>query len=179
MTVIMSLKIRRWKFLIGMIKANIFPLAILLLFMALPLQAATVRLAWDASVSERVTGYKVYAGQASRIYGAPVIIGNQLTYMVTDLTPGIWFFAVSAFDADGNESNYSNEVSTAIGNSANRCDLNGDGRVDTLDLQALVNFILHGTPQISGDINADSKVNVLDLQILANVILGRQSCPGQ
>jgi hypothetical protein len=72
---------------------------------------ASVSLAWDASPSPNITGYKVYYGNASRSYGTPVTIGNVLTYTVTGLTPNTWYFAVTAFDNSGNESGYSNEVS--------------------------------------------------------------------
>jgi hypothetical protein len=159
---------------------NAFCLLLVIILLAKAIPAADVSLAWDASVSEGILGYKVYTGLASRTYRVPITIGNQTTYTVMGLLPGAtWYFAVTAYDAAGNESDYSNEVFTAITTGTNRCDLNGDSKVDALDIQKLVNFLLSGTAQPSGDINADSKVNVLDLQILANVILGRQSCPGQ
>jgi hypothetical protein len=141
--------------------------------------AADVSLAWDPVASERVAGYKVYVGLAPRTYQAPIVVGNQTAYTVDGLLPGAtWYFAVTAFDASGIESDYSNEVFETITAGTNRCDLNGDSKVDALDIQKLVNILLSGS-QTSGDINADSKTNVLDLQILSNVILGRQSCPGQ
>jgi hypothetical protein len=141
--------------------------------------AADVSLAWDPVSSERVAGYKVYVGLAPRTYQAPIVVGNQATYTVTGLLPGAtWYFAITAFDSTGIESDYSNEVFKTITAGGNRCDLNGDLKVDALDIQKLVNILLSGF-QTSGDINADSKTNVLDLQILSNVILGRQLCPGQ
>lgn len=76
--------------------------------------AADVSLAWDASISTNIAGYKVYVGTGSRTYGAPRVIGNQTTYTVTGLGPGVYFFAVTAFDASGNESDFSNEVSQQI-----------------------------------------------------------------
>jgi predicted phage tail protein len=75
---------------------------------------ADVSLAWDASVSEGVTGYKVYVGTATRIYGAPITIGNQTAYMVGGLLPGTYYFAVTAINAAGDESDFSNEVNTTI-----------------------------------------------------------------
>jgi predicted phage tail protein len=78
------------------------------------LLAADVSLAWDASVTPTVTGYKVYVGTASRTYGTPTTIGNVTTHTVTGLIAGTYYFAVSAFDAQGNESDYSNEVSQVI-----------------------------------------------------------------
>jgi hypothetical protein len=79
--------------------------------------AADVNLAWDASTSPNVAGYKVYHGQASGTYNTPVAIGNQTTYTVPGLVNGTWYFAVTAFDAEGSESGFSNEVSTVIDSS--------------------------------------------------------------
>jgi hypothetical protein len=140
--------------------------------------AADVSLAWDASVSPNISGYKVYFGNGSQSYGTPITIGNQTTYIVSGLTPGTYYFAVTAFDVDGNESGYSNEVSALIGSSGNKCNLNGDASVNAIDLQLLANVILGiGPTSGSYDLNGDGSVDVLDLQILNNVILGLRSCP--
>jgi hypothetical protein len=52
-------------------------------------------------------------------------------------------------------------------------DINGDGAINVLDLQILVNVIL-GVAVDPGtcDINGDGSVNAIDLQLLINVILG-------
>jgi hypothetical protein len=91
----------------------IFFLLFLLLFvpMAFP---SDVNLAWDASVSPNIAGYKVYVGTVTRTYGAPIVIGNQTTYTVTGLGPGTYYFAVTAFNAAGDESDFSNEVNTTL-----------------------------------------------------------------
>jgi hypothetical protein len=81
--------------------------------------AADVSLVWDASVSSNVSGYNVYVGSSSGAYNTPITIGNQITYTVTGLGNGTWYFALTAFDADGNESDYSNEVSLTIATAAN------------------------------------------------------------
>ncbi len=140
--------------------------------------ATDVSLAWDPSVSPNISGYKVYVGNSSRSYGSPITIGNQTSYTVTGLGSGSYFFAVTAFDADGNESDFSNEVSQIIGSSSGpNCNVNGDGSVNVLDLQALANVILGISPSSpSYDLNGDGRVDVLDLQILNNVILGLRSC---
>jgi hypothetical protein len=97
---------------------------------------------------------------------------------VTGLSAGTWYFAVTAYDIDGNESDFSNEVSTTINTSGPTCNINGDASVNALDLQALANVILGLSPTSSiYDLNNDGKVDVLDLQILNNVILGVRSCP--
>jgi hypothetical protein len=69
-----------------------------------------VTLQWDPNVETDLTGYKVYYGTVSRTYGTPVTLGKITTYKVEGLTtPGIYYFAVTAFNAAG-ESGYSNEV---------------------------------------------------------------------
>jgi hypothetical protein len=54
-------------------------------------------------------------------------------------------------------------------------DLNGDGAVNVLDIQILVNAVLSGTPAANRDLNGDGQINVLDLQLLVNRVL---SYPG-
>jgi hypothetical protein len=139
--------------------------------------AADVGLAWDASTSTGITGYKVYVGTASNTYGSPITIGNLTTYRVTGLSAGTYYFAVTAITSSA-ESGFSNEVSTTIAASGVTCDLNGDSSINVLDLQRMVNIVLGLASQSSSyDLNKDGKVDVLDLQILNNVVLGLRSCP--
>ncbi len=51
-------------------------------------------------------------------------------------------------------------------------DINGDGSVDALDLQLLINMILSGGYDSKADLNKDSSVDAVDLQALVNIILG-------
>ncbi len=53
-------------------------------------------------------------------------------------------------------------------------DLNGDGKIDVLDVTAMINMILKIIPEdlTMADVNADGSVNVLDVTILINMILG-------
>ena len=146
-------------------------LALLLFLMALPQpsHAEDVSLAWDANVETDLAGYKVYWGTASRTYGTPVTIGLITTYTVTGLPPGhTYYFAVTAFNDSGLESGYSNEVYKLISLIG---DLNGDGFVNVLDVQIMINAILGIAPNSGADLNGDGSVNVLDLQILVNMVL--------
>jgi len=139
--------------------------------------AADVSLTWGPSISPDITGYNVYFGNSSRTYGTPISIGNQTAYTVSGLSAGTHYFAVTALDVDGNESDFSNEISQVIGSSGTQCDLNGDGSVNVLDLQLLANAILGLSPTLASyDLNGDGAVNVMDLQFLANVVLGFRSC---
>ena len=66
----------------------------------------------DQSPLTNLAGYVVYYGQRSGEYGSRVIIDDPqiTTHVVDDLSPGTWFFSVTAYDANGFESNASSEV---------------------------------------------------------------------
>ena len=85
----------------------------LVLLMAFPghCQAARVTLAWDAHYDPAVVGYNLYSGSASRTYGTPVNVGNITRYTVTGIVEGLpRYFAVTAYDARGYESAFSDEL---------------------------------------------------------------------
>jgi hypothetical protein len=133
-------------------------------------------LAWDPNTDPDLAGYRLYYGAASGTYGPPLTLGRVTTYSLSGLGPGTYYFAVTAYNATGEESGYSNEVSIAI--SGSRCDINHDGRLDVLDLQLLVT-VVNGTNPCPGncDINYDGRVDAADIQVLADVITGIRVCP--
>ena len=142
-----------------------------------PTLASNVTLEWDPISAPTLVGYKIYYGTQSRTYLATIPIGTQTTYTFPDgllLTGQTYYFAVTAYDDSGNESGYSNEVSTAILS----CDMDGDGVTGSNDLQALADAILGKTPFSNAyDLNEDASINVLDLQILRDVVAEIRSCP--
>ena len=71
----------------------------------------TVTLAWDASVSTNVAGYRIYYGTNSRAYFCVTNAGLVLTQAVVLPHRGRWFFAATAYDTNGLESDFSSEVS--------------------------------------------------------------------
>jgi hypothetical protein len=87
-------------------------------------QVRSARLSWDAPTENvdgttltDLDGFVVYYGSTSRNYTQTVDINDpDQTELQLDLTPGDWFFAVTAKDADGNESAFSGEVSKTISN---------------------------------------------------------------
>lgn len=99
---------------------------IVCMLIAQSVMAANVKLKWDASVSPNITGYKVYVGTATRTYNQPIVIGNVTTYTVKDLADGTYYFSVTAFDAQGNESAFSNEVVKIIRTVSAPTNLTGD-----------------------------------------------------
>jgi fibronectin type 3 domain-containing protein len=78
-------------------------------------EAAT--LSWDASGRADLAGHKIYRATAPGAYGAPIaaVPVNVTDYTVTGLEAGTtYFFSVTAYNADGVESSFSNEVSKTI-----------------------------------------------------------------
>jgi hypothetical protein len=74
-----------------------------------------VTLAWDRSTETNVVGYIVHFGLSSRQYSSSINVADAITNAVTGLTPGTtYFFAVTAYDTFGLESEPSNEVSYSV-----------------------------------------------------------------
>jgi len=78
-------------------------------------------LSWDAPTTNTdgtdltdLAGYKLYYGTSPGTYDSVIDAAKVTTYTVSDLTPATYYFAVTAYDEGGNESNYSNEVSKTV-----------------------------------------------------------------
>src|SRR4051812_48223353 len=72
--------------------------------------AATLTVAWDASISANVVGYKVYYGPASRNYTNSVST-SATSLSISNLIDGqMYYFAATAYDTFGVESDYSSET---------------------------------------------------------------------
>jgi hypothetical protein len=82
----------------------------LILFCAALLPAQTVKLCWNPSPGEGVVNYRIYYGTNSGCYSSATNAGLALTQTVVLPHSGRWFFAATALDADGYESDFSNEV---------------------------------------------------------------------
>jgi hypothetical protein len=76
----------------------------------------TLSLAWDAPLNSdgtpmtNVVGYKVHYGTSSGVYDKTVDNGMNKTCMLTDLSRGMYYVAVTCYDANGIESSFSNEI---------------------------------------------------------------------
>jgi hypothetical protein len=84
---------------------------------------AEVTLAWDPNSEPDVAGYKLYYkisssgepydGTGATEGNSPIDVGNLTTYTLYGLAENVaYFFVVTAYDDEGRESDYSNEVST-------------------------------------------------------------------
>ncbi len=70
----------------------------------------SVRLSWEASPSTNVVAYRIYCGTNSQVYSEIVNVSLVQTQLVALPHRGRWFFAATAVDGDGVESDFSNEV---------------------------------------------------------------------
>ncbi len=86
-------------------------------------QANAVTLSWepptenaDGTRLKDLTGYRVHYGPASKAYSDTIQVSNPgiTTYVVENLNTGKYYFAVTAFNAAGQESSFSPEVSTQV-----------------------------------------------------------------
>ena len=80
---------------------------------------------WDANEEPNVEGYKLYYNVEwpdppydglHPVYphlDSPIDVGNVTEYTLHDLEEGVvYYFVITAYDSEGNESGYSNQVST-------------------------------------------------------------------
>lgn len=70
----------------------------------------------DGSPLNDLAGYRIYYGQSQNNLNQIVTVNNPgiTTYVVENLTPATWYFAATAYDADGMESSFSNSASKTI-----------------------------------------------------------------
>lgn len=61
-----------------------------------------------------LAGYHVYYGPGSKLYTEMVDVGNTTTYKVSNLVPGKYYLAVTAYDTAGNETDFSEEVTKTV-----------------------------------------------------------------
>src|SRR2546429_4838658 len=75
----------------------------------------SVSLAWDADPEKTVAGYIVHYGGVSGVYTNSFNVGTNINATLPGLQEGAtYYFAVTAYNADGLESNPSNEVSYQV-----------------------------------------------------------------
>ena len=73
--------------------------------------SASIKLTWDRSPNERVTGYRILFGTQSRSYTNSLEVGNEPTATLKGLREGTrYYVVVIAVDAEGNQSPPSNEL---------------------------------------------------------------------
>ncbi len=77
--------------------------------------AAQISIEWDANAEPDLSGYRVYYGTSSGQYTASVDVGNNTRCVISSLAPGVtYYFAATAYDTEGNESGFSDEIVYAV-----------------------------------------------------------------
>ncbi len=77
--------------------------------------SSSVTLAWDPSPGPDIVGYTIYLGTNSGNYSTSVYVGNATSATLSNLVAGAtYFFAATATDSSGLESEFSNEVSYTV-----------------------------------------------------------------
>jgi len=75
----------------------------------------SVTLVWSQSISANVASYKIYYGLASGVYNHTISVGSSTNVTVNSLVEGTtYYFAATAVDALGVESQFSNETSYSV-----------------------------------------------------------------
>ena len=81
--------------------------------------SGSITLSWDEPMTNSdgtpltdLGGYKIYYGMSSGNYSYSVNLGNQTGATISNLSAGMWCFAVTTYDLTGNESDVSGEICT-------------------------------------------------------------------
>ena len=126
--------------------AQLWVICLALMMFASLASAASVNLAWSPVTASNLAGYKVHYGTASRNYGSALDVKNSTTAAISGLEEGkTYFFAATAYDAYGNSSGYSNEVSHTVP----LHDTDGDGLTDREEIE------VYGTDPKRADSDGD------------------------
>src|SRR6516164_5791524 len=75
----------------------------------------SVDILWQPSPDPNVIGYNLYYGTSSRGYTNEISLGNTTSATISGLVGGVtYYFAATSYDATGDESDFSNEISYNI-----------------------------------------------------------------
>jgi PKD repeat protein len=103
---------------------------------------AQVTLVWDPVSHPDLAGYKIYQGNSSLNYDFSTDLGNWTSCTIGDLLEGeTYYFAATAYDIYGEESDYSNEVSYSPFNSPPKASFS----LDPISGEAPLDVIFDGT----------------------------------
>lgn len=119
----------------GLIRVLTGTLLLALFHHPTPAQSATppptysVTVAWDPNPEPTVIGYRAYYGVASRVYTNIVDVGNTTSVTLSGLAEGTrYYFAITAYDILGLESDFSDELSYLPGIPTVRTRVMSDGQ---------------------------------------------------
>ena len=145
-------------------------LSIILFLFTSQVYSAQVTLAWDPNTEPDLAGYKIYYGFSSGNYKVTVDVGNQTNCTISTLQEGqTYYFAATAYDDYGNESEFSNEVPYYAPETD--ADLDGDGDVDVVDIMLVAGrwHCKSGDDCYDGkyDLDGNGEINIVDIMVVA------------
>jgi|GEM_PF-571608 len=77
--------------------------------------ASTLQISWNDNTEPDLAGYRIYYGSVSGAYGHVLDVGGSVCVEIEGIEEDtVYFFAVTAYDQAGNESDYSREISVLI-----------------------------------------------------------------
>jgi len=89
-----------------------FAMALTILSVVPAAAATLLRVSWNATSKPDLAGYRLRFGTISGSYGSPINVGRVTSFDLTGLSAsGTYYVVVTAYDASGNESGFSNAVS--------------------------------------------------------------------
>jgi hypothetical protein len=92
-------------------------LAISMLFFADSF-AGEIKVSWKENQEFDLSGYRIYYGIRSKGYDQMIDVGKVTSFVISGLQDNVeYFFALTAYDTDANESAFSAEVSGVLGDS--------------------------------------------------------------
>lgn len=132
----------------------------------------------------------VVSGGAGGISGATVTIrgafnGTRTTdsngmYSFNDVISGNYSIRASAMDFEGQTANWGVEDGRAVTKNfvlrplgaLGEGDLDGDGNVNSVDVQLVINVVLGTNTSTNGDVDGSGQTNSIDIQLVINAVLG-------
>lgn len=120
--------------------------------------AGEAQLTWDASTTNSngspltdLAGYAIHYWTGDSSIAEIVDAGNQTTYTLTGLTAGeTYMIAVTAYDSDGNESDYSNVLTVTV-EAKNQAPVAADDAVSTQAGVSITIAVLSNDTDPDGD----------------------------
>lgn len=96
-----------------------------------PAFAADVKLRWNANSESDLAGYRVHIGSSSGSYNSVIRVGKVTSLALSNLQPNKrYYFALTALNTLGYESNFSSEISAVAKLADEAIDSDGDGLSD-------------------------------------------------
>ena len=93
-------------------------------FFAVSVSAKDITFSWDANTESDLAGYRLYQSDQPGVYNyGPVhamvtIPAGTETCVLSGVVDGTWYWVLTAYDTEGNESGPSNEVSDTVDETA-------------------------------------------------------------